>query len=143
MKAFDKALAVFLCAICFANISQGQDSPKNDDSPGFQDSNVYMVVDQKPELPGGRQAMFHFIRDTINFPEQADAQGIEGTVIVKFIITKNEVPVNPRIKTGLTKACNREALKAIRHIPPWEPGKRKGKKVHTQLFLPNRFKAGW
>ncbi len=96
----------------------------------------YSVVEQMPEFPGGEDSLIFFLQNKIQYP-QDDAQ---GTVYVNFIIEKDGIVSNPRILRGIGSACDEEAIRVIKLMPKWIPGKQNGKTVRVQYNLPIKFK---
>lgn len=100
---------------------------------------VFEVVEDEPEFPGGEAALWEFITDTLTYPEAAKKNGVEGTVYVRFIVDKKGRIREPEVMRGIGAGCDEEALRVLRDMPQWKPGKQRGRKVCTGVKVPIRF----
>jgi TonB family protein len=101
---------------------------------------VHCYVEQMPEFIGGNDAMFKFINNNLKYPQIAVEQGIQGTVVVQFIVNELGIIENPRIVRGIDPSLDLEALKVILKMPQWKPGKQNGKSESVQMTIPIRFR---
>jgi protein TonB len=101
---------------------------------------IFTFVEQQPEFPGGYEAMMNFIRQNMVYPAMARRLEIDGTVHVSFIVSKDGVISDVQVLRGILKECDNEALRVIKLMPPWTPGKQNGKPVHVRFVLPLKFK---
>lgn len=101
---------------------------------------VYDVVEQMPQFPGGQAAMMKFIADSLRYPSVAFENGIEGRVIVKFVVDCEGNIVNPLVVRSVDPLLDREAIRLVKSMPKWIPGKQNGKPVSVVYFVPVRFK---
>ena len=104
------------------------------------DEDIYTIVEQMPEFPGGDEALKIFLARKINYPEIAQENGIQGKVITRFVITKTGRVENPEILRSLDPACDKEAIRVIKSFPRWKPGIQNGKKVNVYFVLPVLFR---
>ncbi len=93
-----------------------------------------------PEYPGGMQAMMTYIGNNIKYPETARKKNVEGMSVVTFIIEKDGQVSNVSLKKGFDQDCDAEAMRVVKAMPVWTPGKKGGKKVRTEYNLPIKFK---
>jgi protein TonB len=93
-----------------------------------------------PEYPGGMQAMMTYLGNNITYPEAARKKNVEGMSVVTFIIEKDGQVSNVSLKKGFDKDCDAEAMRVVKAMPAWTPGKKGGKKVRTEYNLPIKFK---
>lgn len=100
---------------------------------------VYFIVEEMPEFPGGQLALRKFIAQQIKYPAVAREKGIQGKVFVNFVVGKDGSVRNARIARGVDPSLDREALRVISSLPPWKPGKQKGKKVAVSYTVPISF----
>lgn len=98
------------------------------------------IVDQNPEFPNGPVAMFKFLQKNVVYPNIAWQNRIEGTVYVSFTVNKNGLINNVQVKRGIGGGCNEEAVRLIKSMPRWKPGRSGGAKVPVNYTLPVRFK---
>lgn len=98
-------------------------------------------VEIMPEYPGGEAALMRFLHDNIRYPHVASENGIEGTVTIKFVVRQDGKVSDPEI-VGAQKGggLGEEALRVIRKMPKWRPGKQNGREVAVYYNLPIRFK---
>jgi TonB family protein len=101
---------------------------------------IFDVVETQPVPPGGMEGWNSYLASTLNYPSQARQMGIEGTVIVVFVINTDGSLEDPQILRGVGAGCDEEAIRAIQNSPNWEPGKQRGREVRTRMRLPIRFK---
>ena len=101
---------------------------------------VYQVVDQMPEFPGGMEAMMKFVADNVKYPEEAKDKNIEGRVFVGFVIEKDGSVSNVKVLRGIGGGCDEEAIRVVKSMPNWTPGKQKGEPVRVSFQMPFMFK---
>ena len=102
---------------------------------------VYSEVDTPPSFPGGMSKLMHFLSKNLKYPEQSAKNGIEGKVIVSFIVKKDGRLTNIRVEKGVAPELDAEAVRVISVMPKWNPGKQKGKTVRTSVTQPVRFRV--
>ncbi len=139
MKAI--ARACFMVAITTLVIGkQGfpQKEPSNQGKEANEDSSdiIYCPVVKEPHFPGGRESLAVYVREKINYPAEAKNKGTEGTVYVAFTINEKGKVVDPEIKSGVSKALDKEALRVVSNMPTWQPAIRGSDSVSTRFGLP-------
>lgn len=97
------------------------------------------IASQMPEFSGGISAMMSFLSKNINYPEIAKQAGISGIVFVGFIIEKNGSLSNIELLRSIGGGCDEEALRVVKLMPNWIPGKQRGLPVRVKLNLPVKF----
>jgi TonB family protein len=108
--------------------------------PGGQDDDpVFTVVEEMPEYPGGKKALYAFMGENIKYPEDAKKKGTAGTVFVTFVIEKDGKVSGVKLLRGVSESLDKEALRVVSSMPAWKPGKQKGKAVRVQYNLPIKF----
>jgi TonB family protein len=103
---------------------------------------VFDVVEESPEFPGGMEAWNNFLKDNLKYPSQAGRMGIEGTVYLVFEIKTDGSVHNIELLRGIGAGCDEEAMRVIGKSPNWIPGKQRGRLVNVRMRLPIRFKLG-
>ena len=93
---------------------------------------IYDIVEQQPEFPGGYGALTQWIDDNLKYPVEAAMDGIEGRVIVQFIIRPTGKIVDAKVVRGIAPSLDKEALRLINIMPNWIPGRQKGKAVNVR-----------
>jgi protein TonB len=100
----------------------------------------FAVVEQKPVFPGGDAALMKFIAEHTNYPEIAKENGIQGRVFVQFVISASGSVTSVTLARGVDSYLDEEALRVVKMIPPWAPGKQRGKAVPVTYVVPINFK---
>ncbi len=100
---------------------------------------VYSVVDQMPEFPGGEAAMRNFLAQSVKYPTEAIKKGLQGKVYVSFVVGNDGAVLNAKIARGADPLLNTEALRVVKNFPKWKPGKQGGKEVAVQYTVPINF----
>lgn len=126
---------LFILILCFTALTTSR--AQNTDTPCGK---VYQVVEQMPQFPGGQAAMMKFIADSLRYPSVACENGIEGRVLVKFVVDCKGNIVNPLVVRSVDPLLDREAIRLVKSMPKWIPGKQNGKPVNVVCFVPVRFK---
>jgi len=110
-----------------------------DKNENEKDDQIYTTVDQMPEFPGGPNALMKFLGENIKYPVDAHENGISGTVIIQYIVNKSGDISNISLLRGISNSCDNEALRVVKLMPKWIPGKQKGKDVNVKYTLPVKF----
>jgi TonB family protein len=108
-------------------------------SRGFKSENengVYEMVDEMPMYPGGYNKMNEFIAAEFKLPKEDKKAGTKGTFYISFVVDENGNIINPVIKKSLSKTCDEEALRMVRKMPKWIPGKLNGRNVKVKVNIP-------
>jgi TonB family protein len=100
---------------------------------------VFYMVEDMPEFPGGENSLRKFISGSIIYPEVAIKKNIQGKVYVSFVVTKNGFITNARIAKGVDPELDKEALRVVNSLPDWIPGKQKGQAVNVSYTVPIHF----
>jgi len=101
---------------------------------------IFTIVEKMPEFPGGEDAMNSFLANNIRYPQTAKELGIQGTVYVQFIVDTYGNISNVELLRGIGGGCDDEAIRVVKKMPRWNPGKQGGRPVKVQFRLPIRFK---
>lgn len=105
-----------------------------------EDNSLFKIVECMPEFPGGMKGCLDFIQTEMCYPEEAKKAGIQGRVILQFIIEKDGTPAQPRIVRSVHPLLDKEALRIIRQMPKWTPGKQDGKPQRLLYTIPISFR---
>ena len=110
--------------------------------PKEVEDKVYNIamVEQKPEFPGGEAAMYKWLSDHINYPVAAAEEGVQGRVVVEFVVSKTGNVENVRVLRGRHPALDKEATRLVKSMPKWQPGRNNGQPVKVTYTLPITFK---
>jgi protein TonB len=101
---------------------------------------VYDTVEQMPSFPGGQSALFKYLSDEIIYPAVCINNKIQGRVIVSFIVERDGSITEAKIARSIDPALDKEALRVVRNMPNWIPGKRHGEKVRVKYTIPVTFR---
>jgi len=104
------------------------------------ENKIFTVVEQQPEFEGGYEAMMNFIRKNMRYPASARRMGVDGTVYVSFVVSKDGSISEVKTIRGISADCDKEAMRVVSMMPPWKPGKQNGKPVFVRFVLPIKFK---
>lgn len=100
---------------------------------------VFMVVEKMPEFPGGESAMTTYLSASVKYPAEARKKGIEGTVMLQYVIEADGLVSNVKVLRSVEPSCDEAACKAVREMPRWMPGMQRGKAVRVQMQMPVKF----
>jgi TonB family protein len=110
------------------------------DLPADQEN--FTHVEQMPEFPGGEAKLAEFLAKNIVAPANALLSGEGGTVFISFVVDKSGSVVDSKILQGIGNECDEEALRVVRLMPKWKPGRKDGIPVRVQFNMPIRFDFG-
>lgn len=103
---------------------------------------IFDVVENSPEFPGGMEAWNKYLSSNLKYPTQARRMGVEGTVYVVFVVNTDGSIQDVELLRGIGGGCDEEALRVVAGAPKWTPGKQRGRPVRVRMRLPIRFKLG-
>ena len=101
---------------------------------------IFVVVENQPEFPGGNTAMMKFLSDNIKYPVIAQENGIQGRVICNFVVERDGSITDVQVVRGVDPSLDREAVRVIQQMPRWKPGKQRGQAVRVRFTLPVVFR---
>ncbi|HPE57713.1 MAG TPA: energy transducer TonB [Bacteroidales bacterium] len=114
--------------------------PVEDDDEEEEEAQIFTVVESMPGFPGGETAMKRYLAENIQYPQMARESGIQGRVFVTFVVEKDGNVTDVRVLRGIGGGCDEEAIRVIKNMPRWDPGKQRGKPVRVQFNMPIMFK---
>lgn len=100
---------------------------------------IFTVVEEMPIYPGGINAMYKYMGENIKYPESARKEGVSGRVYITFVVEKDGAVTDVKLIRGVDERLDKEALRVIKLMPKWKPGKQDGKVVRVQYNLPVKF----
>ena len=109
-------------------------------TPVEQNPEYFDVVEQMPEFPGGAQALFGFVAKNIRYPKVAEDAGIQGRVIVTFVVMKDGSIGEVNVAKGVSPELDEEAVRCVKSMPKWKPGMQKGQAVNVKYTMPLSFR---
>lgn len=125
-------VALMMFVLLFSFMTSTAQTKKND--------MLFSVVEVMPQYPGGQIAMLQYLMKNIKYPEQAMKEGIQGRVTVRFIVEKDGSISDVKPVLSVHPLLNKEAVRVVKSMPKWSPGKHNGKPVRVRFNLPVMFK---
>lgn len=104
-----------------------------------EEEQIFTIVEDMPSFPGGEAELFKYLGKSIKYPQMAQDASISGVVYVTFVVGKDGKISDAKVLRGIGGGCDEEALRVVRSMPAWKPGKQRGKPVTVQYNLPIRF----
>ena len=101
---------------------------------------VFMVVEQMPEFPGGMKELMTYLKDNIKYPKAAQDKKVQGRVIVQFVVEKDGTPTEFNVVRSVDPDLDAEALRVLGGMPKWKPGMQKGQVVRVKYTVPVAFR---
>lgn len=104
------------------------------------DDQIFTVVEKNPSFPGGETALLKYLSTKTNYPVIAQENGIQGRVIVSFVVNRDGSIVDAEVVRGQDPSLDKEALRVVNSMPKWSPGEQRGKPVRVRFNLPVWFR---
>ena len=102
--------------------------------------NVYDCVEQMPSFPGGTQKLKEFIEENLRYPKELEESCVQGRVIVRFIVERNGKLSNVKVVKSVHPALDKEAIRIVKLMPRWIPGRQNGITVRVKCYIPIIFR---
>jgi protein TonB len=106
----------------------------------LEENTIFTVVQEKPEFPGGDAALFKFIGDNLKYPAEAESNNIQGRVILKFVVNPDGSVDKIELLRSVDPLLDTEAVRVVKTLPKFRPGKQNGSPVHVWFVLPVFFR---
>jgi TonB family protein len=120
--------------------NEDNDTPKKAVNTLFSNADAFDVVEQMPTFPGGEVALLQFLNANVHYPEVAEENGIQGRVIVSFVVERDGTVTNAEVVKSVDPLLDKEAVRVIRSMPRWKPGIQDGKPVRVKYTTPVTFR---
>ena len=104
-----------------------------------EEQQIFTVVENDPEFPGGMEALYKYLAQNIKYPQLARDNNITGRVYVTFVVERDGSITGCRVLRDIGGGCGQEAIRVVKSMPKWTPGKQRGKAVRVQFNLPVNF----
>ena len=128
--------SILLCALCcMQSVAQNEVKEQRDDN-----STVYLQPDKLPVFPSGMEGLMAFLRDNVRYPDFAHKEGVQGRVIVQFVVNSDGSISDAKVIKSVHEYLDKEALRVVNAMPYWEPGVKDGQKVRVRFTLPIVFR---
>ena len=105
-----------------------------------EEEKIFEVIEQMPTFPGGESELLAYLSKNVRYPAAALENNIQGRVILRFVVTKNGDIDRVEVVRSLDPSCDREALRVVKTLPKWIPGRQNGENVSVWFTLPINFK---
>ena len=116
-----------------------QEGPKTEVIQQEAPKEIFTVVEEQPGYPGGDEARIKFLQENIKYPEEAKELGVQGKVFVTFVVEVDGSITDVKVLRGIGAGCDEEAIRVVKSMPRWVPGKQRGQPVRVQFNLPIKF----
>lgn len=136
-------LPVFFILIAVNSSYAGEKNQNMQEPPPVKKEvteDIFVVVEEQPEFPGGLDAMMKFLADSIVYPAEAKEKGIQGRVICNFVVMNDGSISDVEIVRGVDPVIDAEAVRVLESMPNWKPGKQRGQVVNVRFTLPVVFR---
>ena len=100
------------------------------------ENGIHQVCEEMPEFPGGMRECMNWLSKNVNYPATAQEKGIQGRVIIQFVVERDGSITEPKVVRGVDPDLDKEALRVVSAMPNWKPGKHKGEVVRVKYTLP-------
>lgn len=121
-------------------IEEYEFTPPEIEEEEIVEAEIFKVVEEMPEFPGGPAKMMEFIQTNIKYPMMARESDIQGRVFVNFVVEPDGSITNVTVMRGIGGGCDEEALRVVQSMPKWKPGKQRGSAVRVNYTVPIIFK---
>ena len=121
-------------------IEEYEFTPPEIEEEEIVEAEIFKVVEEMPEFPGGAAKMMEYIQKNIKYPMMARESDIQGRVFVSFVVEPDGSITNVAVLRGIGGGCDEEALRVVRSMPNWKPGKQRGSAVRCSFTVPIVFK---
>ena len=101
---------------------------------------IFKIVEEMPSFPGGEAKLMEYVGKNVKYPQIARETGIQGRVFVNFVVEPDGSVSNVTVLRGIGGGCDEEAMRVVKNMPKWKPGKQRGKPVRVQYMLPVNFR---
>ena len=108
--------------------------------PKEEETKVFDVVEVMPTFPGGQQALFEWLSKNIKYPVVAEENGVQGRVIVTFVVERNGSITDVQVAKSVDPSLDKEAVRVVKAMPHWIPGKQNGSAVRVKFTVPVTFR---
>ena len=115
-------------------------TPVEVEEEDVEEQQIFQVVEEMPEFPGGMGECMKFLGKNIKYPTISQENGVQGRVIVQFVVNRDGSIVDPVVVRGVDPYLDKEALRVIQMMPKWKPGKQRGKAVRVKYTVPVMFR---
>jgi periplasmic protein TonB len=113
--------------------------PTQAEEKPVEEPEIFVIVEEMPRYPGGEAARLRFFSENLRYPVMAREAGIKGTVFVAFVVGEDGSITDVKLLRGIGGGCDEEAIRVVRLMPKWIPGRQRGQAVKVHYNMPIRF----
>lgn len=110
--------------------------PEEEPEQAIKEEEIFISVEKMPEFPGGETELYKYLNKNLKYPDIAKEQNLQGRVYITFVVEKDGSIANPKVARDIGGGCGEEALRVVRNMPKWTPGKQRTQTVRVQYTLP-------
>jgi protein TonB len=110
------------------------------EEPKKEEAQVFTYVEEMPTFPGGDEALYSFVGKQIVYPEIAKRAGVEGKLYIQFVVRTDGKVTDVTVQKGIGAGCDEEAVRVVKSMPNWKPGRQNGHPVNVRISIPIVFK---
>lgn len=108
--------------------------------PKIEETKVFDVVEEMPQFPGGQAALLEYLAKSIIYPKDAEENGVQGRVICTFVVEKDGSLSDIKVVKSVDPSLDKEAIRVVKSMPKWKPGKQNGSYVRVKYTVPVQFR---
>ncbi len=117
-----------------------KEAPKVVQEEKEEKAEVFTYVEEMPSFPGGQEELLGFLAENIKYPEIAKRAGVEGKIFISFVVSRSGKIADIQVVKGIGAGCDEEAIRVVKMMPDWKPGKQNGAPVNVRVSIPIVFK---
>lgn len=121
-------------------VLKAKEEIKAPEPPKHEENKIFTVVEQMPMYPGGDAALMQFLSSNIKYPTVAAENGVQGRVVVGFVVEKDGSITDVNVMRSVDPSLDREAMRVVKNMPRWTPGKQNGSAVRVKYQVPVMFR---
>ena len=121
-------------------VLKAKEDIKAPEPPKHEENKIFTVVEQMPMYPGGDAALMGYLRDNIHYPTVAAENGVQGRVVVGFVVERDGSITDVKVLRSVDPSLDREAMRVVKSMPRWTPGKQNGSAVRVKYQVPVTFR---
>lgn len=121
-------------------VLKAKDDIKAPEPPKHEENKIFTVVEQMPMYPGGDAALMQYLSSNIHYPAVAAENGVQGRVVVGFVVERDGSITDVNVMRSVDPSLDREAVRVVKNMPRWTPGKQNGSAVRVKYQVPVTFR---
>jgi protein TonB len=139
-KFIEMRSLLFSTSLLFVFSSLCAQSDSSSIKSSSEESKIFTFVEQMPQFPGGDAALVKFLQKKIKYPKEELSKDIQGKVLIKFVVNEDGKVSDVTVERGASPGLDKEAVRVVKSMPKFKPGKQQGKAVKVYFMLPIIFK---